>query len=169
MGGFFCSYISAMTIQFEYEKKQVIQALRYHFLNRPEIRILLIFVNIFAIASAVLLYFDKVQPISFLLFSILWFLLMLVIWRILPRMIYNRSHTFKDSFIMQFEDEQTTLQTERGSKSWPWKAFNKFVESPYFFHLYFDARSFFLVPKDAFKDIREIQHVRSMLKQKISA
>ncbi|MBL7736207.1 MAG: YcxB family protein [Chitinophagaceae bacterium] len=158
-----------MTIEFVYDKKQVIQALRYHFLNRPEIRILLIFVNVFAIASAVLLYFDKVQPISFLLFSILWFLLMLVIWRILPQTIYKRSHTFKDRFIMQIEEEQIILQTERGSKSWPWRSFNKFVESPYFFHLYFDARSFFLVPKDAFKDIREIQQARSLLKAKIPA
>mgnify|MGYP000861040440 CR=1 FL=1 len=158
-----------MTIEFVYDKKQVIQALRYHFLNRPEIRILLIFVNVFAIASAVLLYFDKVQPISFLLFSMLWFLLMLVIWRILPQTIYKRSHTFKDRFTMQIEEEQIILQTPRGSKSWPWGSFNKFVESPYFFHLYFDARSFFLAPKDAFKDIQEIQQARSLLKAKIPA
>ena len=53
-----------MTISFSYDKKQVIQALRYHFLTRPEIRILLILVNVFAIGSAVLLYFKIIQPIS---------------------------------------------------------------------------------------------------------
>ena len=71
-----------MTVFFGYNKKQVIQALRYHFLNRPEIKILLIFVNVFAIASAVLLYFKIIQPLSFFFFSLLWFILMLVFWRI---------------------------------------------------------------------------------------
>ena len=156
-----------MTISFGYEKKQVIQALRYHFLSRPEIRILLIFVNVFAITSAVLFYFKIIQAISFLLFSVLWFLLLLVIWRILPGSIYRRSATFQDHFVMHFEDDLVRLETERGTKGWAWKSFTHFVESPYFFHLYFDPRSFFLVPKDSFKDITEIQEARSLLREKI--
>ena len=156
-----------MTIQFGYNKKQVIQALRYHFLNRPEIRVLVIFINVFAIASAVLLYFNKIQAISFLVFSILWFVLMLIIWRILPGSIYKRSLTFRDHFIMHIEDSQVMLETERGQKGWNWTSFTHFVESPYFFHLYFDSRSFFLVPKDSFRDIAEIQEMRTMLRNKI--
>lgn len=156
-----------MTIHFGYDKKQVIQALRYHFLNRPEIKILLILVNVFAITSAVLFYFNIIQALSFLIFSLLWFVLMLVIWRILPGSIYRRSATFRDHFSMSFEENQVVLQTERGSKGWPWKSFSHFVESPYFFHLYFDSRSFFLVPKDSFQDITEIQLARQLLRSKI--
>lgn len=156
-----------MTIHFGYDKKQVIQALRYHFLNRPEIKMLLILVNVFAITSAVLFYFNIIQALSFLIFSLLWFVLMLVIWRILPGSIYRRSATFRDHFSMSFEENQVVLQTERGSKGWPWKSFSHFVESPYFFHLYFDSRSFFLVPKDSFQDITEIQLARQLLRSKI--
>ena len=156
-----------MTIHFGYDKKQVIQALRYHFLNRPEIKILLIFVNVFAILSAVLFYFNIIQALSFLIFSTLWFVLMLVIWRVLPGSIYRRSATFRDHFSMTFEENQVILQTERGIKGWPWKSFSHFVETPYFFHLYFDARSFFLVPKDSFQDITEIQLARQLLRSKI--
>ncbi len=156
-----------MTIEFRYQKKQVIQALRYHFLNRPEIRWLLILVNVFAILSAVLVYFEYIQPVTFLMFSILWFLLMLVVWRILPASIYNKSATFKDHFIMDFNDEAVILETERGQKGWPWERFSNFLESPYFFHLYFDARSFFLVPKDAFQGLVELQEAREMMKTKI--
>ena len=156
-----------MTVQFGYDKKQVIQALRYHFLMRPEIKILLVLINVFAITSAILFAFKKIQPISFLIFSFLWFLLMLVIWRILPSSIYRRSLTFKDHFIMHFEGQGVMLETAKGSKGWDWNKFSYFVESPYFFHLYFDARSFFLVPKDAFKDITDLQVVREMLKEKI--
>jgi len=156
-----------MTIQFGYDKKQVIQALRYHFLMRPEIKVLLILINVFAITSAVLFALKKIQPLSFLIFSFLWFMLMLVIWRILPSSIYRKSLTFQDHFIMHFENENVVLETARGSKGWPWKLFSHFVESPYFFHLYFDPRSFFLVPKDSFKDITDLQEVRKLLREKI--
>jgi len=156
-----------MTVHFGYDKKQVIQALRYHFLMRPEIKVLLILVNLFAIASAVLFYLQEIQPLSFLIFSVLWFVLMLLIWTILPGSIYRKSQTFRDHFTMHFENEVVVLETGKGAKGWPWKQFSHFVESPYFFHLYFDARSFFLVPKDSFKDITSLQEVRQLLRDKI--
>ena len=158
-----------MTISFSYDKKQVIQALRYHFLTRPEIKILLILINVFAIGAAVLLYFKAIQPPSFLMFSIMWFILMLIVWRILPQSIYRRSQTFKDHFSMDFEDEYVVLRTERGEKAWQWNAFSKFVESPTFFYLYFDSRSFFLVPTDSFRDVEERQDARKLLKSKIKS
>jgi hypothetical protein len=156
-----------MTVHFGYDKKQVIQALRYHFLMRPEIKVLLILVNVFAIASAVLFYLGEIQALSFLIFSILWFVLMLVIWRLLPGSIYRKSITFRDHFTMHFEEGGVVLETGKGSKGWPWKDFSHFVESPYFFHLYFDARSFFLVPKDSFKDLTDQQAARQMLRERI--
>ncbi len=156
-----------MTIHFGYDKKQVIQALRYHFLTRPEIKALFIFVNLFAILSAILFFLKKIQPISFLLFSMLWFLLMLVIWKLLPSGIYKRSHTFQDNFSMSIDESEVVLMTERGSKAWQWNDFSSFVESPHFFHLYFDTRSFFLVPKDAFTDLSALQEARSILRNNI--
>ena len=156
-----------MTIHFGYDKKQVIHALRFHFLTRPEIKVLFVLVNVFAIFSAVLFFLKKIQPLSFLLFSILWFLLMLVIWRLLPSGIYKRSHTFQDNFSMSIDEKEVVLMTERGSKAWQWKDFSSFVESTYFFHLYFDARSFFLVPKDAFNDLIVLQEAREILRSNI--
>jgi hypothetical protein len=156
-----------MTVHFGYEKKQVIQALRYHFLMRPEIKVLLVLINVFAITSAILFALKKIQAIPFLIFSLLWFMLMLVIWRILPGSIYRKSATFQDHFSMHFENDNVVLETARGSKGWEWKQFSHFVESPYFFHLYFDARSFFLVPKEAFKSITELQEARELLRKKI--
>ncbi len=156
-----------MTIHFGYDKKQVIQALRYHFLTRPEIKALLVMINIFAIASGVLFALKKIQPLAFLFFSLMWFVLMLVIWRILPASIYKKAHTFQDEFSISFDDEGVILENGRSAKNWSWNLFSKFLESPYFFHLYFDTRSFFLVPKDAFKDITDIQETRKMLKVKI--
>ncbi|HEY0732324.1 MAG TPA: YcxB family protein, partial [Chitinophagaceae bacterium] len=76
-----------MTIYFEYEKAQVLQALRYHFISRPEIRIMLVLVNVFALASLALYAFGKITPAAFLVGSFLWLVLMVSFWFILPFMV----------------------------------------------------------------------------------
>ena len=154
-------------IQFAYEKPKVLQALRYHFISRPEIRIMIILINVFALASALLFYLKKVTPVAFLTSSFLWFTLMISFWFILPGLVYKRNSTFKDHFTMVFEDDGFSLGNERGSRSWPWKALSNFLESPHFFHLYFDSRSFFLVPKSGLKTNEDIFNLRQILKNKI--
>jgi signal transduction histidine kinase len=156
-----------MTIQFSYNKNQVLQALRYHFISRPEIKFMLILVNVFALTSAFLFYFKKITPPAVLVGSMLWFFLMISFWFILPGLVYRRAATFRDSFTMHFQEDGFSLGNERGSRSWPWKALRTFMESPHFFHLYFDSRSFFLVPKSGFKNGDEIFEMRKMLKEKV--
>ncbi len=151
---------------FSYNKAKVIQALRYHFITRKEIRLLMIMVNIFAITSAALFFFKKISPLAFLVGSVLWFSLMVAFWFILPNIIYGKAATFKDRFKVSLEDQHMFLENDRGSRSWPWKAFSSFIESPHFFHLYFDSRSFFLIPKDAFTP-DELQEARKIFIEKI--
>ncbi len=137
-----------MELAFSYNKKKVIQALRYHFISRKEIRIMLILVNVFAVISAVLLYFKKIRPEPFLLGSVTWLLLMTGVWYILPYSIYKRAPTFKDKFRIAFNEAEVHLENSKGYVNWEWNRFSKFFETPHFFHLYFDAKTFFLVPKD---------------------
>lgn len=151
---------------FSYSKPKVIQALRYHFITRKEIKTMMILVNVFAILSAGLFFFRKISPLAFLVSSVLWFSLMISFWFILPGMIYRKAKTFKDSFKVSFRDEDVFLENDRGSKSWPWTAFSSIIESPHFFHLYFDSRSFFLIPKEAFTP-ENIPEARKILHQKI--
>jgi len=156
-----------MTIHFGYEKGQVLQALRYHFISRPEIRIMIIVVNVFAIGSIILYAMQKITPLAFLVGSLLWIVLMISFWFVLPIMVYRRSETFRHEFSMSFEEDQFSLIHERGERSWPWKALNKFIESPNFFHLYFDSRSFLLVPKSGCRDKDEVYELRQLLKGRI--
>lgn len=156
-----------MTIEFSYDKKQVIQALRYHFLSKREIRLMIIVVNVFAMASIALFYFKKILPFAFVVGSFLWFFLMISFWFILPGWVYRRATTFQDHFVMNFNDNSFTVGTDRGSRSFPWKALSNVVETPYFFHLYFDNRSFFLVPKNAFSDTNDIHQLRQVIKENV--
>lgn len=156
-----------MTVQFSYEKKSVVQALRYHFLNRREIRFMIILVNVFALGSLFLFYFKKILPLAFVVGSLLWFVLMISFWFILPGLVYRRNATFQDHFTMHFEDETFSLGNERGSRSWRWTELSRFLETPYFFYFYFNSTSFFLVPKTAFAHSDEVQQLRHLLKAKI--
>lgn len=156
-----------MTIHFTYEKGKVLQGLRYHFITRPELRIMIILVNVFALVSAALFFFRIVTPLAFFIGSALWLLMMISIWFLLPGVIYKRTATFQDHFTMNFEEENFSLGNERGSRSWSWKSLSSFLESPHFFHLYFDRRTFFLVPKSGCKSSDEIFALRNLLKDKI--
>jgi hypothetical protein len=156
-----------MQISFSYNKKLVIQALRYHFLNRPEIRILMVLVNVFAIFSAALFYFRKVTPFAFLISSVMWLGLMITFWFILPMVVYKRATTFKESFTVAFNEYGIRLENERGYTEWDWKKFTSFYESPNFIHLHFDSKTFFLVPKQAAEQEGNLMEIRELLNRKI--
>ncbi|MEO9052614.1 MAG: YcxB family protein [Ginsengibacter sp.] len=128
---------------------------------------MIIVVNLFAIFAAILYFTGKVSPLAFLMSSTLWFTLMVAFWFVLPYIIYRRSSTFKDRFKVGFEEQHLFLENDRGSRSWPWKDFCRFVESVNFFHLYFNSRAFFLIPKSAFNRA-DLYDITNFLKEKIS-
>ncbi len=137
-----------MEYSFSYDKPKVIQGLRYHFITRPEIKGLFIVINLFAIVAAVLFYMKKIQPQPFLLSSLLWIILMGVFWFILPYYIYKKAVTFQDHFTAYFLGNSMMLENGKGNMTWEYSRFQNYFESPNFFHLYFNSRSFFLIPKD---------------------
>lgn len=151
---------------FTYDKNKVIQALRYHFITRKEIKIMMILVNVFALLSAGLFFFKKISPFAFLISSVLWFCLMILFWFIMPYLVYKKADTFRDRFKAILGDDVFRIENERGGRSWDWSAFSTWIESPHFYHLYFNSRSFFIVPKDAFEGDAE-QEARKILNDKI--
>lgn len=156
-----------MTSQFfHYDKGKVIQALRFHFITRREIKVMMILVNVFAIVSAAFFFFKKISPLAFLVSSVLWFVLMIVFWFLLPYMIYKKAATFKDRFRAILSETEFRIENERGGRSWQWEEFSTRMESPHFFHLYFNSRSFFIVPKSAF-DGDDAHEARKILAAKI--
>ncbi len=155
-----------MKFNISYDKNKTIQGLRYHFFSKREIKALLIIVNVFAIIAAILFYSGKIRPEPFVLFSFIWIIMMISIWFILPYSIYRKSTTFKESFSLFLNESGIRLDNERGYVNWPWETFTKYFESPNFFHLYFDEKSFFLVPKDNM-DEETMNNLREVLQSKI--
>jgi hypothetical protein len=81
--------------------------------------------------------------------------MMILFWYLLPNIIYRKSATFKDRFRAVLDQDSFEIENLRGSRAWEWKEFSSWMESPHFFHLYFNPRSFFIVPKEAFEGDEE--------------
>lgn len=152
---------------FQYNKQKTIQALRYHFISRKEIKVMMVLVNIFALLSAGLFFLKKISPVAFLLSSFLWMMMMVMFWFLLPRIVYGRSPSFKRKFNISYNEAALTLEMDTTSRSFEWKEFQNWIESPHFFHLYFNSRSFFLIPKEAFGE--EESAFRNFCSKKINA
>jgi hypothetical protein len=151
---------------FTYNKGKVLQALRYHFITRKEIKIMMILLNVFSLLSAALFFFKKISPLAFLLSSSLWFFMMILFWFFLPRIIYKKSASFKDRFKITLNELDFTLEHSRASKTYAWSELSNWMESPHFFHLYFNATSFFLIPKEAFEN-EIMDNVREQFRKKV--
>jgi len=156
-----------MRIAFAYEKRRVMQALRYHFISRLELRLLILTVNVFAIGSLILFALGKVHPAAFLLSSFLWLLLMVAIWWFLPYVVFKQTRAFQHAFEMDFTSAGFELCHEGKGNAWNWSSLHQWKETPFFFHLYFDPRSFWLVPKDSMKDEDRIQ-LRAWLREYVT-
>jgi hypothetical protein len=157
-----------MTISYGYDKQKVLQALRYHFINKKDIRFLLIAVNVLALISGILFFFKKIDPTVFIITSLLWIVLMIVFWIAMPRLIYSKTKSFKDNFITEVNDYEITLQQENGSRTWQLNDFQTWFESPHFFHLYVGPNSFFIIPKEAFTS-GQVHEVRTIFGKAIKA
>lgn len=128
---------------------------------------MIILVNVFAIASLFLYVTKKVTPNAFLVGSLLWIVLLVSFWFILPALVYKRAVTFRHTFSMTFTEDGFSLDHERGGKSWQWNVLNSFMESPNFFHLYFDSRSFLLVPKDGCVNKDQVHQLRQVIQSHV--
>lgn len=144
-----------MKIAFEYEKWSTIQALRFHFLSRPEIRVLIIVSNIYTIVAAVLLYLKYIRPEPFLLGVLIWAIVMGTYWFLLPYYLYAGSRTFREKYVFMADEGGFLLENEQGTAEFEWKSMSHYLESPGFVHLYFNPRSFFLIPKPVTADNKE--------------
>ena len=156
-----------MKVKVSYSKQQVLQALRYHFIKKPEIRIMIILVNVFALLSAGLFALRIISPLPFLLGTSLWLMMMTAFWFWMPWVIHRRSRTFRDRFEARLEPGHFFLDFGHREKAWAWREFSQYFESPHFFHLYFDTRSFFLLPKDGFEGPSDVSAARKLLSEQI--
>lgn len=138
-------------VRFKYDKAEVINALRFHFLNRREtkiLKILCIILFLFALWG----YWTSIVSYGLLVgVFVVIVLLTVVFWFILPSAIYRKARTFHEpSISLQYNGEGVAIGTQAGAKHLPWQSFHRVLETNDFFYLYRNSNSFFLIPTKAF-------------------
>jgi hypothetical protein len=153
-----------MRVTFHYDKKAVIGALRFHFLNRMETKVIRVLFIIFFLL-AIFGYLKAIVPYAAVVLVFLIIVaLTLVLWKILPNTIYKKARTFHEPSIeLDFSEEGMSIATQLGGRRLAWESFNRVLETGYFFYLYQSKNAFFLIPADAFNDqersqFRELLH-----------
>ncbi|HVB02114.1 MAG TPA: YcxB family protein [Chitinophagaceae bacterium] len=156
-----------MLLRFCYNKEEVIQALRFHFLHKGEIkvfRITLLILLMFAVLGYL------VQLVTFAAMTgviIMMVLLTIAFWFLLPISIYNRAATFRESIDLLCNEEGMVIGTRSGERHILWKHFHRIVETDQFFFLYRTNQSFFLIPMQAFKSQLDRENFSRLLKSKV--
>ena len=158
-----------MTLHFHYDKQAVIDALRFHFMNRPEMKFFKV-VLILMILSAFAGYFFGMLVLSALIWIFLLFVvLVLFFWYILPYSVYRKARTFREKDIrLDWDTRSLTIVTDSGQRTLPWDRFSNVLETSKFFYLYQSNKSFFLIPAAAFADREDRVAFSELLQNRFS-
>ncbi|MVT06782.1 YcxB family protein [Chitinophaga tropicalis] len=159
-----------MHLEFSYKKEEVLHALRYHFLQRGEIKVLrntLFALLAFALAG----YAFNIVTIGALVgIAAMVLLIVAAFWFMLPVSIYNKAATFKDNIYLKYSEEGITISTRTNEQQrlLSWHTFTQVVEAKNFFFLYRGKKNFFLVPTSAFETEAEQKEFGRLAKDNIN-
>lgn len=159
-----------MHLEFNYDKREVLHALRYHFMRRGEIKVFRNTLIILLLATLTGYFFRVVTPSALTGIVLMILILGWVFWYLLPVSIYNKAATFKDRIQLNYSDEGLLISTRASEhqRAISWSNFSQVVETRKFFFLYRDKKTFFLIPISAFPTEEAYQHFIGMLKGKFS-
>ncbi len=156
-----------MTLHFKYRRREVIEALRFHFMNKPEIKLFRTFLILLVIAAFIGYFTDYISLNALTWIFIIFIALVFLLWFILPFSVYRRAHTFREpELTLSVSEETLTIGTNKGKSRIAWQRFSNVMETKDFFYLYRSNKSFFLIPANAFNS-KEDRITFSKMLQKI--
>ncbi len=155
-------------LQFTYKKEEVINALRFHFLRRGEIKVFRNTLIILLLATVIGYVFRMVNFNAMLGIVLMMLILGWAFWYLLPVSTYNKAATFRDNIRLRYNDEGMAIVTGHGERSISWRNFSQIVETQSFFFLYRDKRSFFLIPISAFENQEAHHQFRALMQRTFS-
>lgn len=158
-----------MQLEFSYNKGEVLDALRYHFMQRGEIKVFRNTLIILLLATIAGYAFNMVTTSALTGISFMVLLLAWVFWYLLPISIYNKAATFKDDIHLMYSDEGLLISTRASEhqRAISWKNFSRVVETKKFIFLYRDKKTFFLIPTSAFETAEAYETFARILKSNI--
>lgn len=159
-----------MHVEFSYNKVDVLNALRYHFLRRGEIKVFGNTLFILLLATLAGFLFHMVTLNALIGIIAMTALIVWAFWYVLPLSTYNKAATFKDEIRLRYSEDGLLISTRASDhqRQLSWNNFSRLVETRKFFFLYRDKKSFLLIPTSAFENDDERNRFSKLVKGKIS-
>ncbi|HEU4553341.1 MAG TPA: YcxB family protein [Chitinophaga sp.] len=159
-----------MHVEFSYNKEDVLNALRYHFMQRGEVKVYRTTLAILLLVTLLgylfhLVNFSALIGIVAMVAIIVW-----AFWYLLPLSTYNKAATFKDEIKLLYSEEGLFISTRSSEhqRQLYWNHFTRLVETRKFFFLYRDKKSFLLIPTSAFENDAARKRFSTLVRGKIS-
>ncbi|WP_298736475.1 YcxB family protein [uncultured Chitinophaga sp.] len=159
-----------MHVEFSYNKEDVLNALRYHFLRRGEIKVFRNTLCILLLATLAGFFFRVVTLNALVGIAAMTALIAWAFWYVLPLSTYNKAATFKDEIRLRYTEDGLLISTRASDhqRQLSWNNFSRLVETRKFFFLYRDKKSFLLIPTSAFENEDARNNFSKLVKGKIN-
>jgi hypothetical protein len=160
-----------MHVEFSYNKEDVLDALRHHFMQRGEIKVFRNALGILLLATLTGFFLHLVTPNALIGIIAMVALVVWAFWYLLPVSTYNKAATFKDEIRLRYSEEGLMISTRSSEhqRQLSWNNFTQVVETRKFFFLYRDKKSFLLIPTSAFENEDARNNFSDLVKEKITA
>lgn len=156
-------------LKFNYEPKEIAKAFKVHFSRQLRFKRDLIISLVLAVAGVLLwawqgfsIYWIGVFGLAFM-----FALSLLVMYFIIPNLMKKREPQFADDYSITFTNTHIQLSAMENDVKVEWKDYDKVVESPEFFLLYYEEEEFSIIPKRVIGSESDVDEFRAMLKRKI--
>jgi len=159
-----------MHVEFSYNKEDVLNALRYHFSRRGEIKVFRNTLCILVLAALAGFFFQLVTLNALIGIIAMTALIGWAFWYVLPLSTYNKAATFKDEIRLRYTEDGLMISTRASDhqRQLSWNNFSRLVETRKFFFLYRDKKSFLLIPTSAFENDDARNNFSKLVKGKIN-
>jgi len=159
-----------MHVEFSYNKEDVLNALRYHFMQRGEIKVYRTTLAILLLITLTGFFFHLVTFSALIGIFAMVAIIVWAFWYLLPLSTYNKAATFKDEIKLLYSEEGLLISTRSSEhqRQLYWNSFTRLVETRKFFFLYRDKKSFLLIPTSAFENDAARKGFSSLARGKIS-
>lgn len=160
---------STIHLSFRYSELDFVRAMRAHFASRLRLKLDLAI----AIAAALLgiyVWQSLNLPwygIPLLGLSVLFVLLLIAAFSLIPGLIFRREAKFRDEYSLTFSSDGIHFRTNHIDSQLQWGMYSRALVDTHSFILYYGSRSFTAIPKRVFKNAEQQASFERLISQKI--
>jgi hypothetical protein len=159
-----------INLSFRYTESDYVRALRAHYASRLRLRLdlaatfLLLGIGIYLWQSPT----SHWLGVMFVTGAVLFSLLLVVAFTIIPRLAFRREPKFRDEYSLAFSSEGIHFRTANIDAQLQWGMYSQVLIDAHSYVLYYGSRQIMVIPKRVFQSFEQQQAFEQLLTQQVS-